>query len=749
VTRKALFRISGVTAMTPVAVGLVWFVIPPRDALVPRTDVGIEIRDRYGATLRSTRGSDGQRRQWISIDDVDPDLIAAFLAAEDRRFFEHHGIDWRAIMRAMRDNVRAGRIVSGASTITMQVVRLRHGMGRGWIGKIQQALWAMRVEWHYSKQEILESYLNQVPLGQATVGVEAASALYFGRSAAALSLGQAALLAALARMPTAHDPFVHAEAARQRRAGVLDALAASGRVTARDAERATLEPPTAPVSTGAFRAPHYTTRLLGTMQSTTTEQVIETPLDLELQTVVEDEVRRAVGDLVTHDARYAAVLVMENRTGHVLSWVGSPDFWDSVGGQVDMVVSPRQPGSALKPFLYGLALDRGYTPATVLDDVARTYLTNTGPYAPRNYDRRYHGPVRLRVALASSFNVPAVEVTSRLGVGDFLDLLHAAGFASLVESATHYGLGLTLGNGEVTLLELVNAYRALANDGVWRPANAFGLDASVAEAHHIMSAQSAALILDMLADPVARIPGFGVDSPFDFAFPVAVKTGTSHHFTDNWAVAVTGAFTVGVWVGNVNGHPMRNVSGVSGAGPLIHRVVLHVASRYPPGLLPNPALHDVVSVEVCALSGKSPGPYCPRVREWIPQSAPALEPCDWHQSIGVVLPDPYTEWLEVHERRRDWYVAATAPESRSELAASPKPFQIIAPLNGDSYRPQPGVDPRYATLGLRSSGGRAPIQWFVDGQAVSGSRWRLIPGDHVVTAHSAGGETDEVRITVR
>jgi len=744
--RNALL-LSGVFVTSPIIMTMVWIAAPlPVDLLVPPNDPGLHVVDRHGLLLRATRATDGSRHRWMAMAALDADVLSAFLAMEDSRFFDHHGVDLRAAVRAARTNLRAGRVASGASTISMQTARMAVSMPRSWLGKARQALWALRIDAHTDKPTILEYYLNRVPLGQATVGVDAASALYFGTGADQLSLGQAAMLAALAHAPSGNDPLAHPDAATLARKRVLDRMLAMRMVTAADVMRAHHEPVATPAGGARFYAPHYTTRILGDALSPRAGRVLQTPLDLDLQLRLEAEVRRTVTDLADVGAQQAALVVLDNASGDVLAWVGSPDFWADSTGQVDMVVSRRQPGSALKPLLYGLAFDQGYSAADVLPDVLRTYATSTGPYAPRNYDRRFHGPVRIREALASSYNVPAVELTSRLGPGALLERLHAAGFASLTEDADHYGLGLSLGNGDVTLLEVANAYRAIANGGVWRPVNIITRGVMASEERGVMSARAAAMALDILSDPVARLPGFGASTPFDFPFPVAVKTGTSHHFTDNWAVGVTGAFTVAVWVGNFSGRPMQNVSGITGAGPLLQRTVLTVARRYAPGTLPTPASHGAERHGVCQLSGMAPGAHCPTVSEWFYPGTAPHETCDWHTPVGVVLPDRYTEWLARDHHEPDWYVAATAPIAVED--AAPRPFRIVAPQQGDVYRFPPGVEGRYATIAFRTTGGTTPARWFVDGEPIESARWRMTPGDHRVRAVTADGVWDEVAIKV-
>jgi len=501
-----------------------------------------------------------------------------------------------------------------------------------------------------------------------------------------------------------------------------------------DADRATGEPLIArDRRSGSFAAPHFTTHVLQE-RGAPVDATWRTTLDLSLQTALEAEVRHTVDVLRDRVVAHAAVVVLDNPTGEVLAWVGSPDFWADTAGQVDMVVSPRQPGSALKPFLYGLALDRGYTAASVLPDLPHTYRTTLGPYRPRNYDRRFHGPVRAREALASSYNIPAVELAQRLGIGSLYRTLHLAGFASLDHGAEYYGLGLALGNGDVTLLELANGYRALANGGVWTPVR-WRTDAPAGETQRVMSTGAAALVLDMLSDPVARVPAFGLETPLDFAFPTAAKTGTSRHFTDNWAVATTGRFTVAVWVGNFNGRPMQGVGGITGAGPLLHRAVLLTARAYPPGVLPTPPQAGAVARRVCRLSGLLATPDCPQTVEWfLPGTEPSRD-CDWHVAGRVVLPAEYAEW------------AATSLTQADSSAG----FHITSPQDGDSYGVPVGVDARYATLALRAAGGASElgVRWFVDGRETREPRWRLTPGTHTIRAETPRGERAEVRIEVR
>jgi penicillin-binding protein 1C len=734
----------------------------PRALTAPIAQPALTITDRDGIVLRTTRAADGSRARWMPIGDIDAKLIAAFVAVEDRRFFSHGAIDWRAVARAAYHDARARRVVSGASTIAMQTARLLHPTPRTIAGKVVQTLWALRLGAHLSRQEMLEQYLNRIQLGQGAVGVESGASLYFGTSAREVSVGQAATLAGLAHAPSADNPLISMRRARARRTLALARMRGAGVATESDVALAEQEPLLVASPSQIFLAPHFTTHVLASLGDAMAtgardNAALRTSLDYALQNDVELEVKRTVLDLRERGVEQAAAVVLDNRTGEVLAWVGSPYFWADTAGQTDMVLSARQPGSALKPFLYGLAFDRGFTPASILADIPHTYQTSTGPYHPRNYDRRFHGPVRARTALGSSYNIPAIELAQQLGAGALLQTLHLAGFASLRESADYYGLGLALGNGDVSLLELANGYRAIANGGVWRPVHMSArtrgeMSSGEGESRRVMTPAAAALVLDILADPVARAPGFGIESALEFPFAAAAKTGTSRHFTDNWAVATTAGFTVAVWVGNFSGRPMDGVSGVTGAGPLMHRVVMHTASRYEPGALPSPASAGAAQVEVCQLSGLLVADGCPSLAEWFAPGSAPTEHDDWHRGGGVTLPAEYAEW---RGQGGDAMLAAagdsalSSPSRLATLPAHATRFRISSPQNGDRYGVPPGVDARYASISLRSEGADArTVRWFVDGRETRAHRLPLVAGTHVIRASASPQQSDEVRVTI-
>ena len=589
----------------------------------------VRVFDRRGEPLREFRARPDGRALPLAPQDLPLSLERAFLAAEDKGFYGHFGLSPSAWARALVQNVKAGRIVAGGSTVTQQLARALVPRERNLKGKLQEMLWALRLEAHLSKREILAQYLNRVPLGNGATGIEAGASLYFGVSARYVSLAQAAVLASLPKGPSALNPFRSPKRLAQRQAWVLSRLEALGHITASERAEALAAPLDFTAFETSFRAPHFVAWAAKHRRDRTS---LFTTLDGDLQTQVEDAVREELGALAERNVSSAAVLVIDNRTSEVLAYVGSGDFFSERGqGQNDGVQMQRQPGSALKPFVYAEAFRKGTTAATVVPDLEAPFGREGGQYAPKNYDRRTHGPVRLREALASSFNIPAVRVAEDVGIDRLLSTLHAAGFESLRESAQHYGLGLALGNGEVSLWELGRAYAGLARGGIVRPLRIF-MDEGEGRPHRFAGEQEVALLTDILSDNDARARAFGLDSALRFPFAVAAKTGTSKGYADNWTVGYTRERTVAVWAGNFDSTPMVQVSGISGAGPIFKRVMnLSMKGLSPAPLVPDGAL---TSQSICPLSGQRAGPLCPSVmtERFVPGTEPAHD-CAMHKAL--------------------------------------------------------------------------------------------------------------------
>lgn len=672
----------------------------PPGLLERRPVAAVRFTDRDGGLLRELASrADGRAIPLPAGEPIPPLVRAAFLAAEDARFDRHVGVDPLALARAAWQDLRAGRVVSGGSTITMQLARALRPRPRTLLGKAGEALWALRLEAHLGKDALLRAYLDRVPLGADLFGVEAAATRYFARPARSLSAGQAALLAAVARAPGRLDPWRRPGAARARAEAVLARMARLGHLDAEAARVAAAAPLDLVPPARAFAAPHLVEALgralpaLGLDGAT----LVETTLDAGLQADVEAIVR----DELAADPRLpnAAVIVVDNASGEVLAYLGSAGFLDEGrGGQNDGARARRQPGSALKPFAYGLALAGQHTPATLLPDVEVALATPGGAWVPRNYDRREHGPVRLRAALQNSYNVPAVRVAEAVGVDRLLETLRAAGFASLDGGAERYGAGLVLGNGDVTLRELARAYRGLARGGVLEPlvevrAARDAADRPLAPVPEVarrrfLPGPATALLTDVLSDEAARAPAFGLDNALRLPFRVAAKTGTSRASVDNWTAGYTAERTVAVWVGSFDGRPMDHVSGIAGAGPIFGRVM----ARAMRGLAAAPLVdrRRFAHARVCPLSGRLAGPACPAGLDevFLPGTAPR-EPCDMHrlETAGgrarpVLDPGPrYLAWARAE---------GIATVGGASPAAGGEGVEILLPADGDEYLVEAG-----------------------------------------------------------
>lgn len=509
--------------------------------------------DRDGEPLSRIRIDKARRRgDWVSLADVSPALREAMLTAEDRRFYRHHGVDWLAF---------AG--LRGASTVTMQLAadlhpELERGGRRGPIEKWRQVRQALAMERSWSKDELLEAWLNLTPFRGEIEGVDAAARALFGKRPSGLDRAESALLAALVRSPNSGAERAAAracallrpdeKACERARSLALTSLAARSFASGLEGD-----------------APHLARRLL----SAPGERKRST-LDARLQRFANATLERSLRELEERNVQDGAIVVLDNATGEVLAWVGSSGRLSSAP-EVDGVTARRQPGSTLKPFLYALAIERRVlTAASILEDTPAAVTTPAGLYVPQNYDHSFRGRVSLRTALASSLNVPAVRTLALLGYDPFHERLRRLGFASLVRDADYYGYALALGGSEVTLLELTRAYRLLARRE--------GFDE-----------RAAYIVGDILSDAAARASTFGLANPLATRYPSGVKTGTSTDMRDNWAIGFSSRYTVGVWVGNFSGEPMHDVSGVTGAAPVWREIMDFLHEGAPPAAPERPA----------------------------------------------------------------------------------------------------------------------------------------------------------------
>ncbi|MEO8035045.1 MAG: penicillin-binding protein 1C, partial [Acidobacteriota bacterium] len=706
------------------------------------------ILDRNGVVLSEPLSSRGSRGEWLSAEALPENVVRATLAAEDRRFFLHPGIDLVAVTRAAWENVRHGKVVEGGSTITQQVSKLLLAApDRSFRTKVREAVAAVRLEHRYSKRELLALYLNLAPYGNQISGIARASHRYFGIGPDELTIAQAAFLASLPQRPGAFNPLRDPGRAASRQRWVLSQMS----LRPEELQEAKRERLRFDRGEASLVAPHFVERVRALAGG---GPVVRTTLDAALQREVTGIVKAQRASLLVHGAHAVAVAVLDNASGQWLAWEGSGDYFggdrtdrsgEGFGGAIDGVSALRQPGSTLKPFTYAVAFEQGYSPATVLADVPSHFATAAEgvAYTPRNYDGRYRGPMCVRAALAGSENVPAVAMLAKVGAPSLLRLLRNAGFTDLDKTADYYGLGLTLGDPEVRLEQLVAAYAMLARGGVFVEPR---MTAGTRTQRRLLSARSAFWITDILSDNEAREFIFGSGGNLEFPFPVAVKTGTSSAYRDNWTIGYTRDVTVGVWVGNFDRQELRNSSGVTGAGPIFHDVMLTAVKRARGGLPVGESVPivepppDVERVPICAVSGLRPSTSCPATTaEWVGKGA-AVEFCSWHRAGGSVdWPPEYRAWAHA--------TLQVPAETRQRARVQTARLRVTNPPDGATYLIDPTLRMRYQTLRLRAAA-TAPVRWQVNGNPV-GNEWPLRPGQHTITATDERGERDSVTITVK
>ena len=737
--------------------------------------------DRRGVPLYESLSGDGTRSVHLDPKSLPPSLVAATIAAEDRRFWSHPGVDPVAIARATRQNLSEGQIVEGGSTITQQVAKLLLNRRspkrvRGVREKIREAVLALRLEHRFDKREILALYLNLAAYGNQVVGASRASRAYFAAEPSMLTPAQAAFLAGLPQRPTGYNPFRKRDQAIARQRTVLRRMEAAGALTSDQAREARNERLRFSRTPSPFLAPHFV-EMVKAKAGPNLPPRIQTTLDAGLQADIVGIIRSHRQALERHGAANVAVVVLDNARGEWLAWEGSGDYADAEhGGAINGPLTPRQPGSALKPFTYALAFESGFTPASVLADVPSHFPTAEAGvlYSPRNYDGRYRGPLLARRALAGSENVPAVVLASELGVPALQRFLMRAGLTTFDRTPSYYGLGLTLGNAEVRLDELVAAYSTLARGGEWiEPSwalqtHATGTRSGDREHRPLVLPLTAYWITDVLSDDSAREYIFGRGGSLEFPFPVAVKTGTSQAYHDNWTIGYTRDVTVGVWVGNFDRTPLKSSTGVTGAAPIFHAVMLAATQRLhgAAGLDARAivAVPDgIAEREVCALSGMPANSWCPaRQRERLPLANDP--PCSWHHlsddGLLVIWPPAYRQWARQNGLMTEKAPRVMSASTRPAVAPPPPtvrgPLEIVNPPAGATYLIDPTLRREFQTLPLRVvAAAPSTIEWHVAGRVVGSSSsetalmWPLTPGVHKISARDERGRVAESSVVVK
>jgi len=703
---------------------------------IAQHQLAIEFTDRNNLPLGTVLTTDQENTSVVKLNQVSPQFIKAILAAEDGSFYQHGALDLKAIFRAIKVAIENKKILSGASTITMQLARMLDNLPRTITAKLKEIWLSWRLAAGMTKDEILTAYINRLPMGGNIYGVEAAARIYFSIPASDLNLAQASILAAIPNNPTYFNPYKHQKRLQQRQKYVLNRMVQEKYISDVDAQLIYKEKVIfQPRQQGIIAAPHFLFWLAKANNIPNQESSpIRTTINRPLQQFVEAQVQQVISSLKANNVHDAAVVIIDNSTGEVLSYVGSPDYFNDVKlGRNDGVQALRQPGSTLKPFVYELGLEKGViSPHSILPDVPTHYaIPGAKLYSPTDYTNSFLGLVRVRVALANSLNVPAVKVLEKVGVETFLNRLHELGFSHLNQSPEYYGLGLTLGSGEVNLWELARAYLTIANMGKITPLVTSLNIAPIANSESLVS-NYWQLIIDMLSDRYARSTAFGVDSVLNLPFPVAVKTGTSSNYRDTWTVGFSSDYTVATWVGNFNGEPMRQVSGVTGAAPLWNRIMLHLHEHQPPADFPPPA--DMIKLPICANTGLKPTPSCTSV---VQEYFSLKDKIAYEKSTDFHLSPVYDQWLG----------------KQPQLHFNSDNFRIISPHNGDLFLLYPGGEEQQK-LEFKVSGTiNQSVEWWLNNQHLStqsnnGIFWYLKPGNWRLEAR-IGKMYDQINFQVK
>jgi 1A family penicillin-binding protein len=783
--------------------------LPSLDTLPERlVSPSVQITDRNGRTLYELLGSNSGRHTVLGLEQIPQALRQATIATEDASFYSNPGIDLNGILRAFWIDLRSGRILSGGSTITQQVARnlLLNGeqsTDRSLRRKLRESLLAWQLTRRLSKDDILALYLNQSYYGGLAYGVDAASQTFFDSPPGDLDLAECALLAGLPQAPGLYNPFDDLAAAKKRQDVVLTLMEKNGYITAQQHSLAKEEPLVFSKSPYPIEAPHFVMMVRSQLdQILTSDQIyqhggliVRTTLDLDWQHQAEDAVKQQLSALQTegqqalsYNVNDAALVALDPHTGQILAMVGSPDYFSSQNsGAINMAVTPRQPGSALKPLIYATAFDPtrpgAWTPATMILDVTTSFVTHDGQaYIPANYDNLEHGPVLARTALASSLNIPAVKTLNFIGLKALFTAAGRMGITTL-QNPDNYDLSLALGGGEVSLLQLSSAYGDFATGGIRHdpyaildirdPQGKLVYKANPPAGVRVLDERVAWLISDILSDDTARAVGFGRNSALNVGFPTAVKTGTTSNFTDNWTVGYTPNLVVGVWAGNANHQGMRNVNGLSGAGPIWHQFIRSVMTGQPETSFKQPP--GLVQVDVCALSGLLPSPACPYHRlEWFIEGTQPTQPDSIYHPVVIdsatgLLADNNTP----SERRSDQLAydlppqaanwahtnhllllsdlrGSTPAQSGSSQNDSQAQLSILSPADHAIYMLAPGFDASAQSMQIQvgAAEGLGQVNLWLDGKLLTRFSappyqflWQLTAGSHELwtTAVSADG----------
>lgn len=715
--KRFCFKRWQIVLLSLVAVlGITWLLLkllpsPSLNAFMQRQN-STRFYDRNGNLLHILALDEGLRREWYDLEDIPEDVQNAFIEAEDKNFYHHPGVDVSAVFRAASQNKEAGRIVSGASTITMQLVRIIYPRKNGTVTlgvKIKEVFRALYLEIKLTKKQILELYLNSVPFGKQVEGVGSASRSFFGVTPEQLTQQQIEVLAKIPRRPADYAP-----------------------------EKVYDYP---------SRCPHFIQYVISRYAQTQSVMPNDMTLSISVEwnELTERFIQLKLNEFADARIHNGAALVVNNATGEVLVWCGNASFDDKEhNGEIDGVLVENQPGSSMKPFLYARSLERGFSPSEVLPDIPLDF-GGAQVYVPLNFNNRYNGPVRMRVALASSLNIPAVYVLYRIGVDDYMECLDSLGFDSLKGTRDSTGLSIALGSSEVSLLEMVRAFSVFPRDGKVLQDVAV-VPSAAQEGKRVYAKDTARILCDMLSDKNARVLGFGNAKVFETSYPSMFKTGTSNQYQNIIALGATSELTVGVWMGNFEGETVVGQTGSSIPAAVVRTILDELTKTYGAQQFAQP--ESYVQQNICTLSGMKATEDCPSVsREYIAQGrAGNFTPCTWHETRNgktiIKYPSEYQHW-------------AAQKNISGEIQLDGSELSFLYPRNNAQFIFDPTIKPDAQMLAVEVTGGHhTSATLYYDGKnkgTVSDVfSWHIAleRGTHTLTVE-CGSERTSITFTVK
>jgi penicillin-binding protein 1C len=682
-----------------------------------------QVLARDGTPLSYTLENSWNSTDVVPLAAVPALLQRAFIVAEDRHFYEHHGVDWPARFAALWLDVREGAAIRGASSITEQVVRMVHPRPRNLWARWVEGFEAARLDARLSKAQILSFYLNQVPYAERRRGVVQAARLYFDRGLDTLSPGEQLALAVLVRSPVGMDLRRNAPRARRAVEQLADRLQQRGDLTAAQREQIHRQPWELDGSTAALEASHFVSHALSLAHGGSTPAQIRTTLDPHAQLTAQRTLDSALAALAKRHVHDGAVLIIDHRRNEIESWVvgraaSTHEAQGAAAQGYDTLLTPRQPGSTMKPLLYALALEHGWTAATLIEDAELSESVGGGQHTFHNYSHRHYGVLRLREALGNSLNIPAVKTLKFVGEDAFMERLHLIGVSSLTQHPEFYGDGLALGNGEVSLLEMAQAYTVLARGGRYLPLTLIENDPAPRPDIPVFTPAVATLIGNILSDPDARMLEFG--RGLQFPVETAIKTGTSTDYRDAWAIAFDYRHTIAVWMGNLDGSAMDGVTGAVGPAMVLRSLFSELNRNQ--DTRPLPLSSDLIPARICRRDGRLADETCESTTEWF---------------VPGTLP----------------------PRTGLRLAAAPEQYRLLQPTSGLQIAHDPRIPAEFEALPMQIApvSGLRRVDWYVDGELAESTTdthysWPLRRGTHSVRAQimtQDAHDTEDIRFYVR